>query len=43
MRPSPLSRCWVNGPGPNGLLIGYTNVAKDDAAAAARRMLAAMR
>jgi GntR family transcriptional regulator / MocR family aminotransferase len=43
MRPSPLSRCWLKGPGPNGLLIGYTNVAKEDAPAAARRMLAAMK
>ena len=43
MRPSPLSRCWVKGPGLNGLLIGYTNVAKEDAGAAARRMQAAMR
>ena len=41
--PSPLSRCTLGGEGPGGLLIGYTNVAKEDAAAAAGRMLSAMR
>ena len=40
--PSPLSRCAVTGPRLNGLMIGYTNVAKEDAGAAAERMLAAM-
>jgi GntR family transcriptional regulator/MocR family aminotransferase len=41
--PSPLSLCSLRGGGPNGLMIGYTNVAKEEAASAARRMLNAMR
>ena len=41
--PTPLSRCTLGGQGPGGLLIGYTNVAKEDAAAAAGRILSAMR
>jgi GntR family transcriptional regulator/MocR family aminotransferase len=40
--PSPLSRCAVSTVH-NGLTIGYANVAKDAAGAAAERMLAAMR
>jgi GntR family transcriptional regulator/MocR family aminotransferase len=40
--PSPLSRCAV-ATAQNGLTIGYTNVAKTAAGAAAERMLAAMR
>jgi hypothetical protein len=38
-----LSRFACGGDGPNGLLIGYTNVAKEDAASAARRTFSAMR
>jgi len=38
--PTPLSRCSLRAPGYNGLLIGYTNVAKEQATIAARRMLA---
>ena len=41
--PSPLSLCSWRGAGPNGLIVGYPNVAKEDAASAAQRMLAAMR
>ena len=41
--PSPLSRCAVTSSVHNGLNIGYANVAKEAAGAAARRMLAAMR
>src|SRR5712691_1204937 len=38
--PAPLSRCSLRAPGYNGLMIGYTNVAKEQATTAARRMLA---
>lgn len=41
--PSILSRCYLKSPGSSGLLIGYTNVASEDALSAARRLLAAMR
>jgi GntR family transcriptional regulator / MocR family aminotransferase len=41
--PSPLSFCSFRGSGPNGLMIGYTNVPKDDAVSVARRMMAAIR
>jgi GntR family transcriptional regulator / MocR family aminotransferase len=41
--PSPLSLCSLRGGGPNGLIVGYPNVAKEDAASAAQRMLTAMR
>jgi GntR family transcriptional regulator/MocR family aminotransferase len=41
--PSALSLCALRGGGPNGLIVGYPNVAKEDAASAAQRMLAAMR
>jgi hypothetical protein len=41
--PSALSLCSLRGGGPNGLIVGYPNVAKEDAASAAQRMLAAMR
>jgi GntR family transcriptional regulator/MocR family aminotransferase len=40
--PAPLSRCSLRAPGHNGLMIGYTNVAKEHAASATRRMLAAI-
>jgi GntR family transcriptional regulator / MocR family aminotransferase len=40
--PASLSRCSLEVSGKNGLLIGYTNVAKENAASATRRMLAAM-
>jgi GntR family transcriptional regulator/MocR family aminotransferase len=40
--PAPLSRCSLRAPGYNGLMIGYTNVAKEQAITAARRMLAAI-
>ena len=42
VNPSPVSRCAFRRSTLNGLLIGYTNVAKEDAPAAAQRMLAAM-
>jgi len=41
--PASLSRCSLNVSGYNGLLIGYTNVAKESAASATERMLGAMR
>jgi GntR family transcriptional regulator/MocR family aminotransferase len=41
--PSPLSFCSFRGSGPNGLMIGYTNVPKDNAVSVARRMMAAIR
>jgi hypothetical protein len=37
-----LSRCSLKASGHNGLMIGYTNVAKENAASATRRMLGAM-
>jgi GntR family transcriptional regulator/MocR family aminotransferase len=37
---APLSRCSLRAPGYNGLMIGYTNVAKEQATTAARRLLA---
>jgi DNA-binding transcriptional MocR family regulator len=40
--PAPLSRCALKASGYNGLMIGYTNVAKEHAASATRRMLAAI-
>jgi GntR family transcriptional regulator/MocR family aminotransferase len=40
--PASLSRCSLKVSGHNGLMIGYTNVAKEDAASATRRMLGAM-
>jgi GntR family transcriptional regulator/MocR family aminotransferase len=40
--PAPLSRCSLRASGRNGLMIGYTNVAKEHAASATRRMLAAI-
>jgi GntR family transcriptional regulator/MocR family aminotransferase len=40
--PAPLSRCSLRASDHNGLMIGYTNVAKEHAASATRRMLAAM-
>ena len=40
--PAPLSRCSLRASGHNGLMIGYTNVAKEHAASATRRMLAAI-
>jgi GntR family transcriptional regulator/MocR family aminotransferase len=40
--PAPLSRCSLRASSHNGLLIGYTNVAEEHAASAARRMLAAL-
>ena len=40
--PAPLSRCSLRASGHNGLMIGYTNVAKEHAASATRRMLGAM-
>ena len=40
--PAPLSRCSLRASGYNGLMIGYTNVAKENAASATRRMLGAM-
>jgi GntR family transcriptional regulator/MocR family aminotransferase len=41
--PAPLSRCSLRASGHNGLMIGYTNVAKEHAASATRRMLAAIK
>jgi GntR family transcriptional regulator/MocR family aminotransferase len=41
--PTALSRCAVTTTPQNGLMIGYANVAKEDANAAAERLLAAMR
>src|SRR6266849_1425933 len=38
--PATLSRCSLRASGHNGLMIGYTNVAKEQATTAARRMLA---
>ena len=35
-------RCSLKASGHNGLMIGYTNVAKENAASATRRMLGAM-
>jgi GntR family transcriptional regulator / MocR family aminotransferase len=40
--PASLSRCSLKASGHNGLMIGYTNVAKEDAASATRRLLGAM-
>jgi GntR family transcriptional regulator / MocR family aminotransferase len=40
--PACLSRCSLEVSGQNGLLIGYTNVAKENATSATRRMLVAM-
>src|SRR5215470_15207649 len=40
--PASLSRCSLKVSGHNGLMIGYTNVAKENAASATRRMLGAM-
>ncbi len=40
--PTSLSRCSLRVSGYNGLMIGYTNVAKENAASATRRMLGAM-
>src|SRR5712671_871930 len=40
--PAPLSRCSLRASGYNGLMIGYANVAKEHAASATRRMLAAI-
>jgi GntR family transcriptional regulator/MocR family aminotransferase len=40
--PASLSRCSLKVSGHNGLMIGYTNVAKEHAASATRRMLGAM-
>jgi GntR family transcriptional regulator/MocR family aminotransferase len=40
--PASLSRCSLKVSGYNGLMIGYTNVAKENAASATRRMLGAM-
>jgi GntR family transcriptional regulator / MocR family aminotransferase len=40
--PASLSRCSLKASGHNGLMIGYTNVAKENAASATRRMLGAM-
>ena len=40
--PESLSRCFLKASGHNGLMIGYTNVAKENAASATRRMLGAM-
>src|ERR1700719_2594911 len=40
--PAPLSRCSLRASGHNGLMIGYTNVTKECAASATRRMLAAI-
>ena len=40
--PTSLSRCSLRASGHNGLLIGYTNVAKENAASATRRLLGAM-
>ena len=40
--PTPLSRCSLRRSSLNGLMIGYTNVAGEDAASAAERMRAAM-
>jgi GntR family transcriptional regulator/MocR family aminotransferase len=41
--PTALSRCAVTAPPLNGLMIGYANIAKEDAGSAAERMLTAMR
>ena len=41
--PTALSRCAVTAAPLNGLMIGYANIAKEDAGAAAERMLTAMR
>jgi GntR family transcriptional regulator/MocR family aminotransferase len=41
--PTALSRCAVTATPQNGLMIGYANVAKEDAQAAVERLLAAMR
>jgi GntR family transcriptional regulator/MocR family aminotransferase len=41
--PGPLSLHTIRRNAPTGLMIGYPNVASADAAAAAQRMLAAMR
>ena len=40
--PAPLSRCAFRASGHNGLMIGYTNVAKEHTASATRRLLAAI-
>jgi GntR family transcriptional regulator / MocR family aminotransferase len=40
--PASLSRCSLRASGHNGLMIGYANVAKEHAASATRRMLAAI-
>jgi GntR family transcriptional regulator / MocR family aminotransferase len=40
--PAALSRCSLKASGHNGFMIGYTNVAKENAASATRRMLGAM-
>jgi GntR family transcriptional regulator/MocR family aminotransferase len=40
--PSALSRCSLRAPAHNGLVIGYTNVPKERAASATRRMLTAI-
>jgi DNA-binding transcriptional MocR family regulator len=40
--PTSLSRCSLKVSGYNGLMIGYTNVAKENAASATHRMLGAM-
>ena len=40
--PASLSRCSLKVSDHNGLLIGYTNVAKEDAASATGRLLGAM-
>jgi GntR family transcriptional regulator / MocR family aminotransferase len=40
--PASLSRCSLKACGHSGLIIGYTNVAKEDAASATRRLLGAM-
>ena len=42
MGPTPLSRCSLRRSTLNGLMIGYTNVGGEEAAAAAERMRAAM-
>jgi hypothetical protein len=41
--PTALSRCAVTAAPLNGLMIGYANIAKEDAGSAAERMLSAMR
>jgi GntR family transcriptional regulator/MocR family aminotransferase len=40
--PASLSRCSLKASGHNGLMIGYTNVAKENATSATRRILGAM-